>query len=63
MIVCAPYVLMTQADKLIGLTVKAMEHKIAAGQWLMGKEYRKGPDGRIYISMKGFAEWVESATA
>ena len=60
--VCAPYVLLKKAADLTGLTVIAIEHKIARGQWLEGKEYRKGPDGRLYVSMKGFESWVESRT-
>lgn len=57
----APYVLLSVAEKLIGLSVRAMELKIARGVWIDGKEYRKGPDGHIYVSMKGFESWVESA--
>jgi hypothetical protein len=59
----APYVLLKKAAEMTGLTVRAMELKIARGQWLMGREYRKGPDGHIYVSMKGYESWVESVTA
>ncbi|CAB4126090.1 hypothetical protein UFOVP73_15 [uncultured Caudovirales phage] len=59
MVAPAPYVLMSLAAQITGLTVKAMRHKIDRGQWLDGKEYRKGPDGHIYISMRGFQSWVE----
>ena len=57
----APYVLLSLAAKITGLTVGAMEHKIARGQWLKNREYRKGPDGRIYVSIDGYRLWVESA--
>ena len=59
MVAPAPYVLMPLAAQLTGLTVKAMRHKIDRGQWLDGREYRRGPDGHIYISMRGFQSWVE----
>lgn len=59
MVAPAPYVVLPLAAQLTGLTVKAMRHKIDRGQWLDGKEYRRGPDGHIYISMRGFQSWVE----
>ena len=55
----APYVLIPVAAVIIGLTVKAIERKIEQGIWLEGREYRRAPDGRIYISIKGFEQWVE----
>lgn len=59
MVAPAPYVVLPLAAAITGLTVKAMRHKIDRGQWLDGKEYRRGPDGHIYISMRGFQSWVE----
>ena len=59
MVAPAPYVLLPLAAQLTGLTVKAIRHKIDRGQWLDGKEYRRGPDGHIYVSMRGFQSWVE----
>jgi hypothetical protein len=59
MVAPAPYVLLPLASQLTGLTVKAIRHKIDRGQWLDGKEYRRGPDGHIYVSMRGFQSWVE----
>ena len=63
MVAPAPYVLLPLSATITGLTVKAMRHKIDRGQWLLGREYIKGPDGHVYLSMKGFASWVESAMA
>ena len=60
MVAPAPYVVLPLAATITGLTVKAMRHKIDRGQWLEGKEYRRGPDGHIYVSMKGFQSWVET---
>jgi predicted DNA-binding transcriptional regulator AlpA len=58
----SPYVRIKQASAMIGLSVKAIERKIEEGIWLEGREYRRGPDKRIYISMKGFAAWVEKGS-
>lgn len=55
----APYVLIPLASALTGLTPKAIERKIESGVWIEGREYRRAPDGRIYISMKGYQAWVE----
>jgi hypothetical protein len=60
MVAPAPYVVLSLAASITGLTVKAMQCKIDRGQWLEHKEYRRGPDGRIYISMRGYQSWVES---
>jgi len=59
----ARFVTVHLAEKLTGLTEKAIRRKIEDGVWLQGREYRRGPDGRIYIDMKGYAAWVETATA
>lgn len=55
----ADYVLIRTASIVTGLSVKAIERKIETGTWLEGREYRRAPDGRIYISIKGFQRWVE----
>lgn len=56
----APYVLIGLAAILTGLTEKAIRKKIEDGIWVEGKEYRRAPDGRIYISMEGYRRWVET---
>ena len=43
----AAYVLIPKAADLTGFTVKAIERKIEEGVWLEGREYRRGPDGRM----------------
>ena len=55
----APYVTIPLAATITGFTEKAIRHKIDGGIWLEGREYMRGPDNRIYISMKGYAKWVE----
>jgi hypothetical protein len=57
------YVRPSIAATATGLTVKAIERKIEDGKWIEGREYRRAPDGRIYIDMRGFEKWVETAAA
>lgn len=57
----ASYVTVKLAVSITGLTQKAIYKKIETGVWLEGKEYRRAPDGRLYISLKGFERWVERA--
>lgn len=61
-IVPAPYVTIRLASHMVGLSEKAIRRKIEDGKWLEGREYRRSPDGGIFISMKGFVQWVEQAT-
>lgn len=53
-------VTLKEAERRTGLTVKAMERKIERGDWLEGREYHRAPDGRVFISLKGFEAWVVS---
>jgi len=55
----APYVTIRLAATITGLSEKAINGKIDEGVWLEGREWRKGPDGRRYISLRGYAAWVE----
>lgn len=59
----APYVTIPLAAQVTGLTEKAIRRKIEDGKWLEGREYRRSPDGGIFVSIKGFQQWVESAAA
>lgn len=59
----APYVTIPLAATISGLTVKAIEKKIEVGKWLEGREYRRSPDGGIFISIKGYTSWVEREMA
>jgi hypothetical protein len=58
-IASAPYVRMRLYAQMSGLTVKAIEKKIEAGKWVEGREYRKCPDGNIWISVQGVVRWIE----
>jgi hypothetical protein len=59
----ASYVTIPLAANITGLSEKAIRRKIEDRAWLEGREYRRAPDGRIYISVMGFAKWVEKAAA
>lgn len=54
------FVTVKLAAQLTGLTVKAIERKIARGVWLLGRHYRKS-DGGIFIDMKEYESWVVKA--
>ncbi|WP_080406740.1 excisionase [Burkholderia ubonensis] len=58
----APYVTVGLAATITGLTEKAIRRKIEDGKWLEGREFRRSPDGGIFISIKGYQQWVEKAT-
>ncbi len=55
----APYVTVALASALTGLTKRAIYCKIHEGRWVEGREFRRSPDNTIFISMKGFQQWVE----
>ena len=59
----APYLTVDVAASITGYSEKAIRRKIQEGIWLEGREYRKSPDGRILISIKGFTSWVEQGQA
>jgi hypothetical protein len=60
MVAPAPYVTIPVAAAMTGLTEKAIRRKMEDGKWIEGREYRRSPDGGIFISIKGFASWVEA---
>ncbi|MGL5631899.1 MAG: hypothetical protein ACRDD3_06010 [Azovibrio sp.] len=55
----APYVTVPLAANITGLTEKAIRRKIEDGKWIEGREYRRSPDGGIFISVQGYKKWVE----
>jgi hypothetical protein len=56
----ARFVTISLAEALTGYTKDAIETKIARGVWIEGREWRRAPDGRILIDMRGYEKWVES---
>ncbi len=59
----APYVTIKMFALISGLTEKAIRRKMEDGKWVDGKEYRRSPDGGIFISIKGYQKWVEQGAA
>ncbi len=59
----ADYVTVRLAAQITGLTEKAIRKKIESGKWLEGREFRRSPDGGVFISMMGYKRWVESGRA
>lgn len=59
----APYVTIAKASELTGLSEKAIRRKIEDGKWIEGHHYRRSPDGGIFISMKGYVQWLEAQPA
>jgi hypothetical protein len=53
------YVLIAKAAEMTGYSRRAIELKIARGQWREGIEWRKAPDGHRMISLEGVRRWVE----
>ncbi|MDR5761911.1 excisionase [Caballeronia sp. LZ035] len=59
----ASYVTIALAAIITGLTEKAIRRKIEDGKWIEGREYRRSPDGGIFIDLRGYERWVERAAA
>lgn len=58
----AAYVTVRKAAAATGLSEKAIRRKIEDGKWVEGREYRRAPDGGIFINLKGYERWVEAGT-
>lgn len=43
-----------------GISKHSVEGKIREGVWVEGKHYRRPPDGKVVIDLRGYHEWVES---
>lgn len=56
----APYVTIRLAAAITGLSEKAIRRKIEEGKWIEGREWRRSPDGGVFISIEGYRKWVES---
>jgi hypothetical protein len=54
----ARFVTIELAEAVIGLTASAIRTKIGRGVWVENRQYRRAPDGRVYVDLKGFEEWV-----
>lgn len=57
------YVTIAHAASLTGYSVASIETKIARGIWLEGRQWKRAPDGRVLIDMRGYERWVEGQSA
>ena len=56
----ADYVTIKTFSTVTGLTEKAVRRKIEDGKWIEGREFRRAPDGGVFICLRGYYRWVES---
>jgi hypothetical protein len=54
----ARFVTIDLAEAVTGLTASAIRNKIAKGEWLEGRQYVRR-DGRVFVDLRGYEEWVE----
>jgi hypothetical protein len=52
------FVTIAIAEAVTGLTASAIRNKIAKGEWLEGRQYVRR-DGRVFVDLRGYEEWVE----
>lgn len=57
-LVTSRFVTIKLAAQVTGLSVAGINSKIQRAQWVAGKHYRKGPDGRNYIDLQAYEQWV-----
>lgn len=55
----ARFVTVDLAGTITGLGESAVRKRIERGIWLEGVHWRRAPDSRIWIDMKGVEKWVE----
>ena len=48
---------------LSGYTIKAVYNKIERGVWNKDEIWRKAPDGRLFINIIAFENWVQGVAA
>lgn len=59
MVNSARFVTVELAGTITGLGVSAVRKRLERGLWIEGRHWRRAPDSRIYIDMKGIEKWVE----
>lgn len=52
------FVTIELAETITGLSASAIRTKISKGYWLEGRQYVRR-DGRVFIDMRGYEQWVE----
>lgn len=53
------YVTIELAELCTGYTMSAMNKKIDKGVWLEGEVWKRAPDGRRLVDLRGYERWVE----
>jgi hypothetical protein len=56
----ARYVTVAMAAKMTGLSEGAVRKRLERGIWVQNREWRRAPDGRIWIDTEGIRKWVEA---
>lgn len=51
------------AAAVTGLSLHGIRGKIRDGVWLEGHEYHRAPDGRVYVDLEGYEQWVATGRA
>jgi integrase len=57
------YVLVAKFCAESGYSEKAVRRKIEEGIWVENHQFRRAPDGRIFIDIQGIERWVEGQLA
>jgi hypothetical protein len=57
------YVTIRKFSDLSGYSEDAIRAKIKNGIWLQDAVWKKAPDGRILMDVKGYEAWVEGNSA
>ncbi len=53
------WVLIPAFSTMTGYTEKAVRRKLEDGVWVIGKHYKKAPDGRVTMNLQEYYNWVE----
>mgnify|MGYP003615869476 CR=1 FL=1 len=59
----ARFVTVELASVMTGLSAGAIRKRIERGVWLENKEWRRGPDERVWIDTRGIEAWVLQKSA
>lgn len=54
----AKFVTIELASHVTGLSKRAIQSKIYKCIWVLNRQYRKAPDGRIFIDLEGVEKWI-----
>lgn len=52
------FVTIEVAEMVTGYSASAIRSKIARGDWVLNKQYRKAPDDRVLVDLEGYEKWV-----